>query len=104
MGMLTIAKGYRDVVRAQNRHEWLLDSPGKVELAGSSALIIGAGAIGGLVCRMLVLGFGRINEEVLGWTLIMSMFTSWLAVPIVGLVLRLLSVPQRFLQLAPKPN
>jgi hypothetical protein len=46
---------------------------------------------------MLVLGFGRINEEVLGWTLIMSMFTSWLAVPIVGLVLRLLSVPQRFL-------
>ncbi len=45
---------------------------------------------------MLLLGFGRINEEVLGWTLIMSMFTAWAGVPIVGLVLRLLSIPQRF--------
>lgn len=49
MGMLVVAKGYRDVVRAQDRHEWLLDSPGKRELAGSSALLLGAGAIGGLV-------------------------------------------------------
>ena len=49
MGMLNVAKGYRDVVRAQDRHEWLDDSPGKVELAGSRALIIGAGAIGALV-------------------------------------------------------
>ncbi|MDF8332295.1 D-2-hydroxyacid dehydrogenase [Novosphingobium cyanobacteriorum] len=53
MGMLTIAKGYREVVRAQDRHEWLLDSPGKVELAGSRALILGAGEIGGRVARML---------------------------------------------------
>jgi phosphoglycerate dehydrogenase-like enzyme len=44
--MLNVAKGYRDVVRAQDRHEWLPDSPGKVELAGSRALILGAGAIG----------------------------------------------------------
>jgi phosphoglycerate dehydrogenase-like enzyme len=49
MGMLNIAKGYRDVVRAQDRHEWLTDSPGKVELAGSRALILGAGAIGALI-------------------------------------------------------
>lgn len=49
MGMLTIAKGYRDVVRAQDRHEWLMDSPGKVELAGSKALLLGYGAIGKLV-------------------------------------------------------
>ena len=49
MGMLTIAKGYRDVVRAQDRHEWLLDSPGKVELFGSKALLLGYGAIGKLV-------------------------------------------------------
>ncbi len=49
MGMLIVAKGYREVVRAQERHEWLLDSPGKRELAGSSALLLGAGAIGGLV-------------------------------------------------------
>ncbi len=49
MGMLTIAKGYRDVVRAQDRHEWLLDSPGKRELAGSKALVLGYGAIGKLI-------------------------------------------------------
>jgi phosphoglycerate dehydrogenase-like enzyme len=49
MGMLTIAKGYRDVVRAQDRHEWLLDSPGKVELFGSKALLLGYGAIGKLI-------------------------------------------------------
>jgi phosphoglycerate dehydrogenase-like enzyme len=49
MGMLSVAKGYRDVVRAQDRHEWLLDSPGKVELFGSKALLLGYGAIGKLV-------------------------------------------------------
>lgn len=49
MGMLTVAKGYREVVRAQDRHEWLLDSPGKVELAGSRALLLGYGAIGKLI-------------------------------------------------------
>ena len=49
MGMLTIAKGYREVVRAQERHEWLADSPGKVELFGSRALLLGYGAIGKLV-------------------------------------------------------
>ncbi len=54
MGMLTMAKGYREVVRAQDRHEWLADSPGKRELAGSSAMIIGYGAIGELVHKLLV--------------------------------------------------
>ncbi len=49
MGMLGIAKGYREVVRAQDRHEWLLDSPGKRELAGSKALLLGYGAIGKLI-------------------------------------------------------
>ncbi|HMO75887.1 MAG TPA: D-2-hydroxyacid dehydrogenase [Sphingopyxis sp.] len=49
MGMLTIAKGYREVVRAQERREWLQDSPGKVELFGSKALLLGYGAIGKLV-------------------------------------------------------
>ena len=49
MAMLTIAKGYRDVVRAQDRNEWLMDSPGKVELYGSKALLFGYGAIGSLV-------------------------------------------------------
>lgn len=49
MGMLNIAKGYREVVRAQERHEWLFDSPGKRELAGSKALLLGYGAIGQLI-------------------------------------------------------
>lgn len=49
MGMLTVAKGYREVVRAQDRHEWLMDSPGKQELFGSKALLLGYGAIGKLV-------------------------------------------------------
>ncbi len=49
MGMLTVAKGYREVVRAQERREWLQDSPGKIELAGSKALLLGYGAIGKLV-------------------------------------------------------
>jgi len=49
MGMLNIAKGYREVMRAQERHEWLMDSPGKRELAGSNALLLGYGAIGKLI-------------------------------------------------------
>ncbi len=53
MGMLTIAKGYREVVRAQDRHEWLPDSPGKRELLGSKALLLGYGAIGKLIDERL---------------------------------------------------
>ncbi len=49
MLMLTHAKGYREVVRAQDRHEWLTESPGKLELAGSRALLLGMGAIGSLI-------------------------------------------------------
>jgi phosphoglycerate dehydrogenase-like enzyme len=49
MGMLTVAKGYREIVRAQDRNEWLTDSPGKVELFGSKALLLGYGAIGKLI-------------------------------------------------------
>lgn len=46
MLMLSHAKNYREVVRAQERREWLKDSPGKRELSGSNALILGYGAIG----------------------------------------------------------
>lgn len=53
MGMLTVAKRYRDVVRAQDRHQWLDDSPGKVELYGSRALLLGYGAIGKLIEQRL---------------------------------------------------
>lgn len=53
MGMLTIAKGYREVVRAQEARNWLQDSPGKVELFGSKALLVGYGAIGKLIAQRL---------------------------------------------------
>ncbi len=53
MGMLAVAKGYRDVVHAQDRHEWLLDAPGKIELAGTRALLFGYGAIGQLIEKRL---------------------------------------------------
>ncbi|MBX7457815.1 D-2-hydroxyacid dehydrogenase [Qipengyuania sp. 1NDH17] len=49
MLMLAHAKGYREVVRAQERKEWLLDSPGKRELAGERVLMLGLGAIGSLI-------------------------------------------------------
>ncbi|QZD90017.1 D-2-hydroxyacid dehydrogenase [Qipengyuania aurantiaca] len=49
MLMLAHAKGYREVVRAQERKEWLLDSPGKRELAGERVLLLGLGAIGSLI-------------------------------------------------------
>lgn len=49
MLMLAHAKGFAQVVRARDRREWLLDSPGKRELAGERVLLLGAGAIGGLV-------------------------------------------------------
>ncbi|HEX4847299.1 MAG TPA: D-2-hydroxyacid dehydrogenase [Novosphingobium sp.] len=55
--MLAQCKGYREVVRAQDRHEWLKDSPGKRELLGSKALILGYGAIGQEVEKRL-LGMG----------------------------------------------
>ena len=53
MGLLTMAKGYAEVVRAQDRQDWLIESPGKRELHGSRALILGAGEIGGRVARLL---------------------------------------------------
>ena len=46
MGMLTIAKGWRLFVRAQDPHEWLSDAPGTAQLFGSKALIVGAGGSG----------------------------------------------------------
>jgi phosphoglycerate dehydrogenase-like enzyme len=53
LGMLTIAKGYREVVRAQERRHWLDAAPGRRELAGSRALVIGYGAIGKCVADRL---------------------------------------------------
>lgn len=53
MGLLAHCKGYAQIVRAQDRHEWLKDAPGKRELHGSKALILGFGAIGQEVARRL---------------------------------------------------
>lgn len=53
MGMLTIAKGWREVVRAQERREWLDKAPGTMSLHGSRALVVGAGGIGGRIAHLL---------------------------------------------------
>jgi phosphoglycerate dehydrogenase-like enzyme len=53
MGMLAVAKGWREVVRAQDRHEWLAQPPGKRELLGSKVLVVGAGEIGGRIAEIL---------------------------------------------------
>lgn len=63
MGMLTIAKGYREIIRAQERHEWLIDAPGKMEIHGTRALILGAGGIGRRIGELL-LPFGVDVTEV----------------------------------------
>jgi phosphoglycerate dehydrogenase-like enzyme len=49
MGMLVAAKRFDQVVRAQDRREWLGDAPGKLKLQGSRALVIGYGTIGRLI-------------------------------------------------------
>ncbi len=49
LGILTAAKRLDIVVRAHDRREWLADAPGKRELDGSAALVIGYGTIGRLI-------------------------------------------------------
>jgi phosphoglycerate dehydrogenase-like enzyme len=49
MGVLVAAKRFDTVLRAQDRHDWLRDAPGKVELAGTKALVIGYGTIGRMI-------------------------------------------------------
>ncbi|MEG3180748.1 D-2-hydroxyacid dehydrogenase [Sphingomonas sp. LT1P40] len=49
MGVLTAAKRFDQVVRAQDRREWLTDAPGKVELFETRALIVGYGTIGRMI-------------------------------------------------------
>jgi len=55
MNMLAFARSHADIVRAQDRHEWLAPSmDGKArELAGSKVLIIGYGEIGQAIGRIL---------------------------------------------------
>jgi phosphoglycerate dehydrogenase-like enzyme len=53
MTMLAVAKDYRAVVRAQDRHEWLAAAPGVRDLSGSRALILGYGSIGRAIGQAL---------------------------------------------------
>ena len=53
MGVLAAAKRFDEVVRAQDRREWLPDAPGKIELYETRALVIGYGAIGRLIGERL---------------------------------------------------
>ncbi|MGK2909595.1 MAG: D-2-hydroxyacid dehydrogenase [Sphingobium sp.] len=53
MGILNLAKGFPDVVRAQDRHEWLQVAPGTLEMDGTKALIIGLGTIGRMIAARL---------------------------------------------------
>ena len=53
LGMLSMAKNYPAVVRAQDWHEWLPMAPGVRDLAGSRALILGYGKIGQAIARIL---------------------------------------------------
>lgn len=57
MGMLNLAKNFPAIWSSQQERVWPRDAPGKLELEGTSALIIGYGAIGGRIGRMLE-GFG----------------------------------------------
>ncbi len=53
MGLLSLAKGFPDVVRAQDRREWLTVAPNTAELEGSRALILGYGTIGRAIADRL---------------------------------------------------
>ncbi len=49
LGMLAAAKRFDQVIRAADRQDWLKDAPGKIELDGTRALIVGYGTIGRLI-------------------------------------------------------
>lgn len=53
MAMLVAAKRFDEVVRIADRHEWTTTPPGRAELDGSAALILGYGTIGRLVGERL---------------------------------------------------
>lgn len=53
MGMLVAAKRFDEVVRIADRHEWTTNPPGRLELDGTSALILGYGTIGRLIGERL---------------------------------------------------
>ncbi|MDP1026685.1 D-2-hydroxyacid dehydrogenase [Sphingomonas sp. KR1UV-12] len=63
MGMLVAAKRFDRVVRSADAREWPWDAPGKVELDGTRALIVGQGTIGRAIADRLA-GFGVATDGV----------------------------------------
>jgi phosphoglycerate dehydrogenase-like enzyme len=65
MGVLALARRLDELVRAQDRKDWLAQPPGNEELDGAQALVIGYGAIGSrlgarlMACGMRVTGVRR---------------------------------------------
>ncbi len=53
MAMLAAAKGFPELVRAQDRQEWLRRPPALDELSGTRALVLGYGSIGRAVADRL---------------------------------------------------
>jgi phosphoglycerate dehydrogenase-like enzyme len=53
LGMLAAAKRYDEVVRLVDRRQWTEAAPGRRELAGSRALIVGFGEIGRRIAERL---------------------------------------------------
>jgi phosphoglycerate dehydrogenase-like enzyme len=53
LGMLAGAKRLDQVIRAHDRADWMREPPGRVELEGSRALIVGYGAIGQAIAKRL---------------------------------------------------
>lgn len=53
LGVLAAAKRYDAVVRIADRREWPTEAPGRVELEGTAALVIGMGTIGTLIAKRL---------------------------------------------------
>ncbi|HEX8445821.1 MAG TPA: D-2-hydroxyacid dehydrogenase [Sphingomonas sp.] len=49
LGMLAAAKRFDMVVRLHDAREWTREAPGRIELAGSRAIVIGYGTIGRLI-------------------------------------------------------
>jgi phosphoglycerate dehydrogenase-like enzyme len=72
MGVLMLAKRVDEIVRAQDRREWLPNSPCNDDLEGARALIVGYGAIGARLgerlkaCGMIVTGVRRAADPAQG--------------------------------------
>lgn len=63
LSMLSAAKNYPTVIRAQDRREWLRPGPARRDLDGSRALIVGYGSIGQAIGQRLE-GFGVVVDPV----------------------------------------